>query len=162
MVVGEGEKFPWSAGHGVVSFDRVNVLFGDVGDAAEDVDEALTEAAGGVVMTAFIQILNIEPQIEVDVVLLTLLLSVVDLFARAGADNELVAESTNRVAVAGESQLAAGQKFEGARVELHRFEHGVANDVEVTATDQEDLVFGCLTHLEVMRERIWRLRHLLF
>jgi len=59
------------------------------------------------VVSSFIQVWSVEPNVDSYVVLLALFMSILVVFSGAGADNELRSDRTARVAVAGEAEFAA-------------------------------------------------------
>lgn len=77
----------------VVEFlDRVDVLSGLVGDAAEGVHISVTKSTRAVIMSTNIEVCDFEPQIDVTVVHLALELRLVFLFPRASNNDELFSE----------------------------------------------------------------------
>lgn len=138
----------------VVPLDRVDVLSRGVGDAAENVDGGVAEAAGAVVMPANIQIGHLEPQVDVGVVHLALGLRAVLLLARAGHDDELLPEPAGRVPVP--RVLHRVPLYELVVVVYLDFVQGVQGVIitlVVAAADEEELLrVGVLHALEVVWE----------
>jgi len=87
--------------HRVILLNGVAVLFARLSDSAENEHKSFVVGAARVVMATHIQVGDLEPKIQVDVVLLAPLESVVLLASGASHDQELVIETADGVTVAG-------------------------------------------------------------
>jgi len=98
-------------------------------------------------VTSYVQVWDLKPQIEVDVVLLASLEGLVVLAAGAGDDEELVVEAADRVAVARVLHVIHAEAIEHVRVVVHDLEallEGGGLSLDITAANKEDLVAGRL------------------
>jgi len=87
--------------HRVILLNGVAVLFARLGDSAENEDKSFVIGAAGVVVAAHIEVGDLEPKIQVDVVLLAPLESVVLFASGASHNQELVIEAADGVTVTG-------------------------------------------------------------
>lgn len=86
----ELNDFPGALGHIIKSFYRVNVFLCRVRYPTEHIDEAVHERAACVVMTALIHLREIKPEVDIDVVALSLDLSLLIFFTRTCHNDESV------------------------------------------------------------------------
>jgi hypothetical protein len=89
----------------VVLLNRVAVLFACVCNTAKNVDIAVRKGAARMVVASLVELRHIIPQVEVDVVLLTLVVSLVLVHARPSDDQELILHHANRMAVSTELEF---------------------------------------------------------
>jgi hypothetical protein len=73
----EADNFPVFLVLVIILLNDVDVLLCLIGDAAEDIDKSVLEAATCMIVSAFIQVWDLKPYIQIIVVLLTLLMRIV-------------------------------------------------------------------------------------
>ena len=92
------------------------------------------------VVSSFIQIWSIKPNVDSYVVLLALFMSILVVLPGAGADNELRSDGTAGVAVAGEAEFAALSGGPVVEIDFGGFVEIFLVLREVTAADQKQLL----------------------
>lgn len=113
----------------------IDIFFGCILDSTENVHESLFESAGSVVMSAFVEIGRVKPDVDGNIILLALFVSVVAVFSAARANNKLGADGTGRVAVSRESQLAPLLRLPRVDVDFGRFVEVLLVLREVSSAD---------------------------
>lgn len=141
----------------IVLFDRVAVLLAGLRDAAEDKDESVCEGARRVVVAAHVQVGDLEPQVQVDVVLLAALEGLVVFAPGASHDEELVVEAADCVAVAPVLHVVHRQTVEHIRFVVDDLEALLQRGrfaLDVSAAHDKKLVRRRLDVREVVLERL--------
>lgn len=74
---------------------RVYVFFGSIRDSTEDENEPVFEGTAGVVVTTLVQLWDFEPDIQIYVVLLALLVGSIILLSGSSDNDELIAQGAS-------------------------------------------------------------------
>ena len=139
----------------VVPLYRVAVLLPRLGNATEDEDESVVVGAAGVVVSADVEVGDLEPQVKVDIVLLAPLEGFVVLAAGARDDEEFVVEAAEGVPVPRVLHVVHAQAVENVRLVVDDLEALLQTrwlSLDISATDQEYLVAWRLNVREIVLE----------
>jgi len=137
----------------VISFNCVAVLFSWVRDTAKNVYKSVSQCTGGMVVSATIQARDIEPNIEVDVVLLASLVCIFRVNSWASDNQKFILQTSDAVTVTGIFKLVFRKNIEGVGAVINDFKswyqlRGVLQ--KISTTNQEQAVWGGLNVLEVV------------
>ena len=120
-------------------FNGVDVLFRLIRYSTEYIDESVKERTAGMIVTAFIELWDVEPDININVVAFSSDLSLVSLLSRSSYYDELVTQRASRVSMTRILQLIFLKKITRALIheDLVALIHSLSHLVEVSTPNEE-------------------------
>lgn len=132
----ETDNFPSFLVLGIVSLDRVNIFLRRIGDTAKYINHSILERATGMIMSAFIQIWNIKPDINIAVILLTSYLSLIIFLSWTSDDNKLLTHWASWMAMSRVLHFVSDQHLIVIlNHNLMAFKHWIGKFIEITTTN---------------------------